>query len=98
MPEKKQKSIEENPSLKYATQTLPQQSTDLLEMLEAKKQQLNTPTPVLKEIADLIDLGSGSSNPIPSSTLLDLNFLLGVPEKLKFQDQHPTDFAPEQTI
>jgi hypothetical protein len=64
-------------------------------MLEAKKQQLNTPTPVLKEIADLIDLGTSSSQPIPSSSLLDLNFLLGAQEKLKFQEQHPADFAPE---
>jgi hypothetical protein len=55
-------------------------------MLEAKKQQLNTPTPVLKEIADLIDLGTSSSQPIPSSSLLDLNFLLGAQEKLKFQE------------
>lgn len=53
-------------------------------MLEAKKSQLNTPAPVLKEIADLIDLGTSTSQPIPSSTLLDLNFLLGTPEKLKF--------------
>ena len=98
MPETKQKSIEENLSLKYATKIMPQQSTDLLEMLEAKKQQLNTPTPALKEIADLIDLGSGSSHPIPSSTLLDLDFLLGAPEKLKFQEQHPADFATEQTV
>ena len=54
--------------------------------------------PVLKEIADLIDLGSGSSHPVPSSTLLDLDFLLGAPEKLKFQEQHPADFATEQTV
>jgi hypothetical protein len=64
-------------------------------MLEAKKSQLNTPAPVLKEIADLIDLGPSNSEPIPSSTLLDLNFLLETSSKLKFQEQNPADFAPE---
>lgn len=70
-------------------------------MLEAKKTQQNTPAPVLRELADLIDLGSSQKitavSQSQSSNFIDLNQLLGFSEQIKFKDKYPAHFANEQT-